>query len=106
MRYPGRGNFIVMHIIPAGVDRTLETYDFFFETAEPNASEVEAIQYIDEVLQTEDIALVESVQKGMSTPAFSQGRIVHDPEGSGKSEHAVHHFHGLVIDAYKGECRQ
>ena len=36
MRYPGRGNFIVMHIIPAGVERTLETYDFFFETAEPN----------------------------------------------------------------------
>ena len=35
MRYPGRGNFIVMHIVPAGVERTLETYDFFFETAEP-----------------------------------------------------------------------
>lgn len=23
-----------------------------------------------------------------------------NPEGSGKSEHAVHHFHGLVLDAY------
>ena len=32
--------------------------------------------------------------------AFQQGRIVHDPEGSGKSEHALHHFHGLVLDAY------
>ena len=45
--------------------------------------------------------LVESVQRGMNTPAFEQGRIVHDPEGSGKSEHAVHHFHGLVLDAYE-----
>jgi choline monooxygenase len=36
----------------------------------------------------------------MMTPAFHQGRIVNDPEGSGKSEHAVHHFHGLVLDAY------
>ena len=37
----------------------------------------------------------------MNTPAFQQGRIVNDPDGSGKSEHAVHHFHGLVLDAYK-----
>ena len=101
MRYPGRGNFIVMHIIPVDVDRTYETYDFFFEDALPNEAEREAIRYIDDVLQVEDIALVESVQRGMATPAFTQGRIVHDPAGSGKSEHAVHHFHGLVLDAYK-----
>ncbi|MEO1530675.1 MAG: ring-hydroxylating oxygenase subunit alpha [Pseudomonadota bacterium] len=100
MRYPGRGNMIVMHIIPAGPERTLETYDFYFETPEPVEAEQEAIRYIDEVLQAEDIALVESVQRGMNTPAFAQGRIVHDPNGSGKSEHAVHHFHGLVLDAY------
>lgn len=101
MRYPGRGNMIVMHVIPLGVDRTYETYDFFFEDSEPNTAEQEAIRYIDDVLQAEDIALVESVQRGMSTPAFEQGRIVHDPGESGKSEHAVHHFHGLVLDAYR-----
>lgn len=101
MRYPGRGNMIIMHIIPVSHDRTLETYDFFFETSEPNAAELDAIKYIDEVLQAEDIGLVESVQRGMNTPAFDQGRIVHDPDGSGKSEHAVHHFHGLVLAAYE-----
>ena len=100
MRYPGRGNFIVLHVIPVGPDRTLETYDFFLETAEPNETEVEAIRYLDTVLQAEDIAIVESVQRGMATPAFTQGRIVHDPAGSGASEHAVHHFHGLVLEAY------
>lgn len=100
MRYPGRGNLIVLQVIPAGPDRTLETYDFFLESAEPSEAEREAIRYLDDVLQAEDIALVESVQRGMSTPAFTQGRIVHDPKGSGKSEHAVHHFHGLVLDAY------
>ena len=101
MRYPGRSSMIVLNIIPAGTDRTLETYDFYLETPEPDAMELEAIRYLDEVLQVEDIALVESVQKGMETPAFTQGRVVHDPEGSGKSEHAVHHFHGLVLDAYR-----
>jgi len=101
MRYPGRSSMIVLNIIPAGPDRTLETYDFFLETSEPDDMERDAIRYLDEVLQVEDIGLVESVQRGMETPAFTQGRIVSDPEGSGKSEHAVHHFHGLVLGAYE-----
>ena len=101
MRYPGRSSMIVLNIIPISENRTLETYDFFLETPEPDEGEVEAIRYLDEVLQVEDIGLVESVQRGMKTPAFQQGRIVHDLEGSGKSEHAVHHFHSLVLDAYE-----
>ena len=101
MRYPGRGNFLIMNIIPIDETTTRETYDFYFETAEPIPSEWEAIAYVRDVLQQEDIDLVESVQRGMNTPAFTQGRIVHDPDGSGKSEHAVHHFHGLVLDAYE-----
>lgn len=101
LRFPGRGNFLVMNIIPVDETTTRETYDFFFETANPTTAEQEAIAYIRDILQQEDIDLVESVQRGMSTPAFAQGRIVHDPEGSGKSEHAVHHFHGLVLRAYQ-----
>jgi len=100
MRYPGRGNMIILKIIPAGPDLTYETYDFFLESAEPNEAELESIRYLDEVLQVEDINLVESVQRGMRTPAFQQGRIVNDPAGSGLSEHALHHFHGLVLEAY------
>ena len=101
MRYPGRGNMIVLKIIPMGAGRTRETYDFFLESAEPNEAELESIRYLDEVLQVEDINLVESVQRGMQTPAFTQGRIVNDPAGSGLSEHALHHFHGLVLDHYQ-----
>ncbi|MGA4988098.1 aromatic ring-hydroxylating oxygenase subunit alpha [Nonomuraea bangladeshensis] len=101
LRYPGRGNFMVLQIIPDGPERTRETWDFYLETAEPDEAELDSIRYIDEVLQVEDIALVESVQRGMRTPAFTQGKIVYDPDGSGLSEHAVHHFHGLVLDAYR-----
>ncbi|WP_222709379.1 SRPBCC family protein [Microbispora sp. CSR-4] len=101
LRYPGRGNFMVLQVIPAGPGRTLETWDFYFETAELLDAEVEAVRYIDEVLQQQDITIVESVQRGMNTPAFDQGRIVCDPSGSGLSEHGVHHFHGLVLDAYR-----
>ena len=54
------------------------------------------------MLQVEDISLVESVQRGMQTPAFRKGRYLIDKNGSGMSEHGVHHFHGLVLDAYAG----
>ncbi|MEM7535565.1 MAG: ring-hydroxylating oxygenase subunit alpha [Chloroflexota bacterium] len=105
MRYPGRGNFMVWRFHPAGPEETYEEFDFFFETADPNEAEVEAIKFIDDVLQPEDIGLVESVQRGMRTPAFKQGRYLVDPNGSGMSEHAIHHFHGLILDAYKGACQ-
>lgn len=101
MRYPGRGNFMVWRFYPSGPEETYEEFDFFFETAEPNEVEQEALKFIDEVLQPEDIGLVESVQRGMQTPAFQQGRYMVDPDGSGLSEHAVHHFHGLILSAYR-----
>jgi choline monooxygenase len=100
MRYPGRGNFMVWRFIPVGPKETYEVFDFFLESPEPNEAEAEAIRYIDEVLQVEDISLVESVQRGMRTPAFRKGRYLIDKAGSGMSEHAVHHFHGQVLDAY------
>lgn len=102
LRYPGRGNFMVFQVWPDGPGRTLETWDFFLESTELNEAEQQSVQYIDEVLQVQDIDLVESVQRGMGTPAFNQGRIVYDPERApGLSEHGVHHFHGLVLDAYR-----
>ena len=101
LRYPGRGNFMVFQVLPAGPDRTLETWDFYLETRELNGAEAQAVRFVDEVLQQQDISLVESVQRGMKTPAFDQGRIVCDPAGSGLSEHGVHHFHGLVLEAYR-----
>ncbi|MDJ0780001.1 MAG: ring-hydroxylating oxygenase subunit alpha [Gammaproteobacteria bacterium] len=104
MRYPGRGNFMVWRFYPVGPEETWEEFDFFFETAEPTDDEREALRFIDEVLQPEDIGLVESVQRGMRTPAFNSGRYMVDIDGSGMSEHAVHHFHGLLLDAYKRAC--
>jgi phenylpropionate dioxygenase-like ring-hydroxylating dioxygenase large terminal subunit len=104
MRYPGRGNFMVWRFYPLSTGETYEEFDFFFESAEASESEQEAIRFIDEVLQPEDIGLVESVQRGMNTPAFNSGRYMVDIEGSGASEHAVHHFHGLLLDAYRRAC--
>lgn len=105
MRYPGEGNIIVLNVVPTGPETTFETYDFYFLQDHPKPSQLEAIAYLRDVLQQEDIDIVESVQRGMGTPAFERGRFVTDPEGSGLSEHGVHHFHGLVIEAYEGAAR-
>lgn len=101
LRYPGEGNMMVLNVTPIDHETTHETYDFFFLNSEPNEGQWEAIKYVDEVLQREDIDIVESVQRGMATPAFDRGRFMVDPEGGGLSEHGVHHFHGLVIEALK-----
>ena len=106
LRYPGRGNFMVLQIVPDGPDHCLETWDFYLESTDLNQAETEAVDYIDNVLQVQDITIVESVQRGMKTPAFDQGRIVFDPQGSGLSEHGVHHFHGLVLEAYRALAEQ
>lgn len=106
LRYPGQGNLLVLQIVPAGPERTLETLDVFLESADPRPAELDTIRYFDEVLQVEDIALVESVQRGMRTPAFEQGRLVVDRRRSGLSEHALHHFHGLVLDAYRRDAHE
>src|SRR5262249_8803786 len=100
LRYPGRGNFMVWTFTPTGPGTTYEEFNFYFETAATTPEEVKAIHYIDEVLQREDIGLVESVQRGMDSMAFERGRYLIDRVKTGLSEHAVHHFHSLVLDAY------
>lgn len=100
LRYPGRNNFMIFQIVPACLEKTLEIWDFYLEDENLTKGEVEAVKYIDDVLQVQDISIVESVQRGMKTPAFDQGRFVYDPD-TALSEHGVHHFHGLLIDAYE-----
>ena len=102
LRFPGSGNMMVLHILPDGAGGTFETYDFYFEAPEPTAQQWDAIKYVDEVLQPEDIGIVESVQRGLRTRGYRPGRLIVDPERSENSEHGLHHFHSLILDALEG----
>ena len=55
--------------------------------------------YTADVLVPEDIALCESVQKGLKSKGYSQGPMIVDPDRTGRGEHAIHHFHRLVQKA-------
>jgi carnitine monooxygenase subunit len=97
--FPGRPNITVLQIIPTGPETVEEHVDFFFESREIDAEEREAIRYTDEVLVPEDIGLVESVQRGLHSRGYSQSRYVVDAARTELSEHALHHFHSLVLAA-------
>jgi choline monooxygenase len=97
--FPGSPNVTVLHIMPTGPETTLEHFDVFLTDEKPTESEWSAIKYIDEVLQPEDIGLVESVQRGLHSKAYEQGRFIVDKDRTYISEHGLHHFHSLVLDA-------
>lgn len=95
--FPGSANITVLHIQPTGPETTLEHFDFFFADATPTEGERQAIDYVDKVLQPEDIGLVESVQRGLHSRGYTQGRLMVDKDRSYNSEHGLHHFHALVL---------
>jgi choline monooxygenase len=97
--FPGAPNVNIFRHLPEGPEQTRHVFEFYMESATPTAEQEDAIRYIDKVLQVEDIALVESVQRGLHSRGYNQGRFIVDSLRSAMSEHAVHHFHGLVVDA-------
>ena len=60
-------------------------------------AEAGAMDYFNDVLGPEDVGLVESVQQGLHSHGYHQGRFVIDSKRTHTSEHAVHHFHTLVM---------
>jgi hypothetical protein len=56
-------------------------------------------EYAAEVLAPEDIALCESVQRGLGSRSYDQGAFMVNPANPGESEHALHHFHRLLQSA-------
>ncbi len=97
--FPGAPNVNIFHHVPMGPEKTRHVFEFYLQSPTPTAEQEDAIRYIDEVLQMEDIPLVESVQRGLHSRGYNQGRFIVDDARSDMSEHAVHHFHGLVVDA-------
>ena len=96
LRFPGSANLSVWRMIPTGPETTHEIFDFFLPDATPDAQASASIEYIETVLQAEDIAIVESVQRGLHSRAYDQGRFIIDPERGAVSEHGTHHFQALV----------
>jgi choline monooxygenase len=94
---PGSPALSTFTFLPLGPARTLQTVQRFVLPGVPVDAARESYQ--NGVLTDEDIAICESVQRGLSSRGYSAGRFVHDAEGGETSEAAVHLFHRLVAQS-------
>jgi len=97
--YPGDANLSVLQMIPDGVGNTIEYQDWFVPDGEVSKQLQDAMDYQKDVLQPEDIGLCESVQRGLNSKGYDQGRFIVDNNRTELSEHAVHHFQRMVVKA-------
>jgi len=79
-------------ILPLGPDRTLTIFEWFAYQGEVAQATID----FSEEIQQEDIRICESVQRGLQSSHYNQGRF------SVKRENGVHHFHGLLCEFLQG----
>ncbi len=94
---PGSVNLNVTCIVP----RTATTASFVndrFALADEPESEARN-DYLFNLLGREDQLICESVQRGLQSQAYDQGRFIADDEMGGEAEHVVHFFHHMVKEA-------
>ena len=93
---PGQANMFVLAMMPNGPESTTFSGHRY---AVSDANDAERATYLNEVLGPEDKGLCESVQQGLRSQSYDQGRFMVDAARSGTAEHGVHQFHRLVLEA-------
>ena len=84
------------YILPLGPDRCRVVYDFFFKPSAGEAAResIEASIRQSDLTQEEDIAICESVQRGLSSTSYDRGRY------APRVETGEFHFHRLLHRAF------
>ncbi len=75
-------------VLPLGQDRTRVIFDFYF--SQPAAAQSAESIAVSDVVQQEDVAVCEAVQRGLSSRAYGAGRL------SVRREAGEHLFHRLL----------
>jgi len=97
---PGSRNLIALRMDPDGVGRCHERVDIYGEPDPAHPENVdELLKLFAEIFNQEDIGLVESVQRGLASDGYDQGRYVADRAGSWFSESGLHVFHERILKA-------
>lgn len=87
--YPGPGNVSLNLFLPLDEHRTRAVYEYCFVDAVSDDQAQDFVKFIDQV-QEEDIVLCESVQRGLASEFFEQGKLMLTRES------ALQHFQKLV----------
>jgi choline monooxygenase len=84
-------------VLPLGTDRCRVVFDFYFGDVSEGAREYnDASVATSEKVQDEDVAICESVQRGLRSRAYGAGRL------SVRREAGEHLFHRLLAGDLKG----
>ncbi len=94
---PGSQHLILLRILPDGPGRCYERAEIYAPAGAeaPNLGLVKRL--FAEMFNREDMAIVESVQRGLASRGFDQGRYVADKADGWYSESALHRFHILLL---------
>ena len=96
---PGDPGFALFWWNPLSPTRSEQIYISYSPDGKRTEQQERARSYSGNILSIEDNRICESVQRGLASRGYRQGRFIVDPERSEISEHAVHHFHRLVAEA-------
>jgi choline monooxygenase len=78
-------------VVPRGVDKTEVIFDYYFADVSASAREQNLASIaVSEQIQSEDVAICESVQRGLNSRAYDTGRL------SVRREAGEHLFHRLL----------
>jgi carnitine monooxygenase subunit len=94
---PGSSEVSVFSFLPKGVGSSIQWGQRFALPGDPVDEARE--RYRNGPLTDEDVALVESVQRGLHSRGYDAGRFIDDGRGFEISERATHHFHRMVARA-------
>ena len=98
---PGSSNLVVLRMMPDGVDRCAERVDIYTRAgaAQSDPKLLAVRDLFMHMFNIEDIGIVESVQRGLQSMGFDQGRYVCDDQTSWFSEIQLHWLHLQVLQA-------
>lgn len=91
------GRLQTNRVVPIAPDRCRVEFDFYYAPDDSEAGQARraADRDFSDVVQDEDIAICEDVQRGLASGSYEAGRL------NPLRENAVHHFHERVRHAYR-----
>ncbi len=98
--YPG-GNLTVFNHVPAGSEKTVQETEWYFPGETATEAEQQVIDFVN-IVREEDIPICESVQRGLHSKGYNQGKFIVDNDRTYLSEHGVHEFQMRVAQALHG----
>ncbi len=96
---PGSEHLIVLRMTADGPARCRERADIYAPPGEPSRNFAVVRRLFAEMFNREDVAIVESVQRGVSSLGFDQSRYIVDGKDGWYSESALHRFHAQLLRA-------